>query len=315
MPLRSKFAVIYGVIRIKSSRRDGEPIVASARLSITVSLRGDEVKKTIIAGASALALLAGLFVAVAPANAAVIRVPKTAMQACAVANGIYCVESLTLTDSNGRKIPLVYVPSGQEVPQKKTPADFYAPVAKIVNGKVVNNNWWMSQYQRDVLTSGKMVVMDVTSLLGTANFPEQGAKYDPVKKAFDINKPLDSYSYPTDCWGAQKPFSDCVKGANAFMLDNEVKFMFFYQSPDQAAKENKNLTTGTYVDLAEISALQQRPVNGTTYDATAKTFAPVNILFPELEPVQLIPSVEYPTQKVPVPTATHIFLFQKIFKT
>lgn len=229
-------------------------------------------KKTIIAGASALALLAGLFVAVAPANAAVIRVPKTAMQACAVANGIYCVESLTLTDSNGRKIPLVYVPSGSEVPQKKTPADFYAPVAKIVNGKVVNNNWWMSQYQRDVLTSGKMVVMDVTSLLGTANFPEQGAKYDPVKKTFDINKPLDSYSYPTDCWGTQKPFGECIKGANIFMLDNEVKFMFFYQSPDQAAKENKNLATGTYVDLAELSALQQRPVNGTTYDATAKTF-------------------------------------------
>ena len=30
--------------------------------------------------------------------------------------------------------------------------------------------------------------------------------------------------------------------------------------------------TGTYIDLAEISALQQRPVMGTTYDAAAKTF-------------------------------------------
>jgi len=236
------------------------------------------VKKTIIAGASVFALLAGLIVAVAPANAATIRVPKTAMQACAVSNGIYCVESLTLTDSNGRKIPLIYVPSGAEVPMKKTPADFYAPVAKIVNGKVVDNNWWMSQYQRDVLVSGKMVVQNLSTLLGTAKHPEQGAKYDPTTKVFDINKAVDSYSYPVDCWdpatkkATNKPFSDCFKGSNVFMLDNEVKFIFFHATAAEAAAQNKNFMTGTYLDLAEISALQQRPVMGTTYDAAAKTF-------------------------------------------
>lgn len=235
-------------------------------------------KKTIIAGASVFALLAGLIVAVAPANAATIRVPKTAMQACAVSNGIYCVESLTLTDSNGRKIPLIYVPSGAEVPMKKTPADFYAPVAKIVNGKVVDNNWWMSQYQRDVLVSGKMVVQNLSTLLGTAKHPEQGAKYDPTTKVFDINKAVDSYSYPVDCWdpatkkATNKPFSDCFKGSNVFMLDNEVKFIFFHATAAEAAAQNKNFMTGTYLDLAEISALQQRPVMGTTYDAAAKTF-------------------------------------------
>ena len=235
-------------------------------------------KKTIIAGTSVLALLAGLIVAIAPANAATIRVPKTAMQACAVSNGIYCVESLTLTDSNGRKIPLVYVPSGAEVPMKKTPADFFAPVAKIVNGKVVDNNWWMSQYQRDVLTSGKMVVQDLSALLGTAKHPEQGAKYDAKTKVFDINKAVDSYSYPVDCWdpatrkATQKPFSDCYKGSNVFMLDNEVKFIFFHATAAEAAAQNKNFMTGTYLDLAEISALQQRPVWGTTYDAATKTF-------------------------------------------
>ena len=235
-------------------------------------------KKTIIAGTSVLALLTGLIVAVAPANAATIRVPKTAMQACAVSNGIYCVESLTLTDSNGKKIPLVYVPSGADVPMKKTPADFYAPVAKIVNGKVVDNNWWMSQYQRDVLTSGKMVVQDLSALLGTANHPEQGAKYDPATKVYDINKAVDSYAYPLDCWdqatkkATKKPFSDCFKGSNVFMLDNEVKFIFFYATAAEAASQNKFFMTGTYVDLAEISALQQRPVWGTTYDAATKTF-------------------------------------------
>ena len=235
-------------------------------------------KKTIIAGTSVLALLAGLIVAIAPANAATIRVPKTAMQACAVSNGIYCVESLTLTDSNGKKIPLIYVPSGAEVPMKKTPADFFAPVAKVVNGKVIENNWWMSQYQRDVLVSGKMVVQNLSTLLGTATHPEQGAKYDPATKVFDINKAEDSYSYPVDCWdpatrkASQKLFSDCYKGSNVFMLDNEVKFIFFHATAAEAAAQNKMFTTGTYLDLAEISALQQRPVMGTTYDAAAKTF-------------------------------------------
>ena len=236
------------------------------------NLYGGNVKKKLIAGAASLALLAGLITSANPVSAATIRLPKSAMNACVVQNGIYCIESVTLTAGSGQKIPLTYVPSGADVPAKKTPSDFYAPVAKIVNGKVVENNWWMSQYQRDVLTSGKMVVIDATLLLGTANFPEQGAKYDPVTKTFDINKPLDSYSYPTQCWGETKSFSDCIKGANLFLLDNEVKFMFYYPNAQDAAIANKNLTTGTYIDLAQISALQQRPVNGTTYDAATKTF-------------------------------------------
>jgi hypothetical protein len=195
------------------------------------------------------------------------------MNACVVQNGIYCIESVTLTTGSGQKIPLVYVPSGSEVPAKKTPSDFFAPVAKIMNGKVVDNNWWLSQYQRDVLTSGKMVVMDATALLNTANFPEQGAKYDPVKKTFDINKPLDFFTYPSGCWGqGTKPFKECVKGANIFLLDNQVKFMFFNQSLLEAANANKNFKTMTFVDLADLAALQQRPVNGTTYDATTKKF-------------------------------------------
>ena len=237
-------------------------------------LYGGNVKKKLLVGASSLALLAGLITAgFNPASAANIRLPKTPMNACVVQNGIYCVESVTLTTGSGQKIPLVYVPSGSEVPAKKTPSDFFAPVAKIMNGKVVDNNWWLSQYQRDVLTSGKMVVMDATALLNTANFPEQGAKYDPVKKTFDINKPLDFFTYPSGCWGqGTKPFNECVKGANIFLLDNEVKFMFFNQSPLEAANANKNFKTMTFVDLADLAATQMRPVNGTTYDAATKKF-------------------------------------------
>jgi hypothetical protein len=202
------------------------------------------------------------------------------MNACVIQNGIYCIESVTIATGSGQKIPLTYVPSGAEVPAKKTPTDFFAPVAKVVNGKVEWNDWWMSQYQRDVLVSGKMVVLDGSSLMGTANHPEQGAKYDPAKKTFDINKPLDSYSYPQQCWdnatktSTQKTFGECFKGSTIFMLDNEVRFIWFNQTAAEAAKQLINMTSKatTWVDLSELSALQLRPVRGTAYDAATKTF-------------------------------------------
>jgi len=237
-------------------------------------------KRKITAGISALALTAGALTAGLPsASAATIRLPKTAMAACVQQNGIYCVESVTLTTASGQKIPLVWVPSGGDIPAAKAPVDFFAPVARLdKNNKVIDNNWWMSQYQRDVLTSGKMVIQDLSSLLGTANHPEQGAKYDSAKKTYDINKPLDSLSYPVDCWdqttksSTPKPFNECFKGSVAFLLDNEVKFFFFYATAAEAAKEVLNFTSAKFIDLAELSALQQRPVMGTTYDSVAKTF-------------------------------------------
>ena len=216
---------------------------------------------------------------VTAASAATIRLPKTAMPACVVQNGIYCIESVSLQSASGQKIPLVWVPSGAEVPAKKTPSDFFAPVARLdKNNKVVDNNWWLSQYQRDVLTSGKMVVQDLSSLLNTANHPEQGAKYDAATKKYDINKPLDSYAYAIECWdqttrsSSKKLFSECYKGSVAFVQDNEVKFFFFYPTAAEAAKQVTEFTSTKFVDLAELSALQQRPVFGTTYDAAAKTF-------------------------------------------
>ena len=235
-------------------------------------------KKKLIAGASSLALLAGLITLANPASAATIRLPKTAMNACVVQNGIYCIESVTLTTASGQKIPLTYVLSGAEVPAKKSPSDFFAPVAQVKGGKVIDNNWWISQYQRDVITSGKFVMQDLSSLYGTANHPEQGAKYDPVKKNYDINKPLDFYSYPMDCWNpttkatTKSTFGECYKGSVAFLQDNEVKFFFFYPTAAEAAKQITNFTGVTFIDLAELSATQVRPVLGTAYDATAKTF-------------------------------------------
>ena len=223
---------------------------------------GGTVKK-ILAGLSALALLAGtVATGVTSASAATIRLPKTAMPACVQQNGIYCIESVSLQTASGQKIPLVWVPSGAEVPAKKTPSDFFAPVARLdKNNKVVDNNWWLSQYQRDVLVSGKMVVQDLSSLLNTPNHPEQGAKFDPATKKYDINKPVDSYAYTIDCWDqttrstSKKVFSDCFKGSVAFLLDNEVKFFFFYPTAAEAANQAADFASAKFVDLAELSAL------------------------------------------------------------
>ena len=222
-------------------------------------------------------MLAGLLTATS-ASAATIRLPKSPMNACVIQNGIYCIESVTIATGSGQKIPLTYVPSGAEVPAKKTPVDFFAPVAQIKGGKVIDNNWWMSQYQRDVLASGKYVMQDLSSLFGTANHPEQGAKFDPKTKTYDINKPLDFYSYPMDCWNnatkssTKSTFGACFKGSVAFVQDNEVKFFFFYPTAAEAAAQITRFTGVTFVDLAELSATQQRPVWGTTYDAATKTF-------------------------------------------
>ena len=67
-------------------------------------------KKKLIAGAASFALLAGLITVANPANAATIRLPKTPMNACIVQNGIYCIESVSLTTGSGQKIPLTSAP-------------------------------------------------------------------------------------------------------------------------------------------------------------------------------------------------------------
>lgn len=236
-------------------------------------------KRILIAGVSSLALVAGLLTAgITSANAETIRLPKTNMAPCVVQNGIYCVESVSLTTASGSKIPLVYVPAGQAVPQEAPPTDFFAPMARLKAGKVIDNNWWTSQYQRDVFTSATVELRNLSPLLGTANFPEQGAKYDPVTKLYDINKPLDAYKYPQPCYDqttkttVQKTFGDCFKGAVGIIADNEVKFYWLMPTADAAARNITEFTGSTFIDLAELAALQQRPKFGTTYDAATKTF-------------------------------------------
>ena len=100
--------------RINYPYRYGES--RRARDGATTQIGGN-VKK-ILAGLSALALAAGTIATGASASAATIRLPKTSMPACVQQNGIYCIESVSLQTASGQKIPLVWVPSGAEVPAK-----------------------------------------------------------------------------------------------------------------------------------------------------------------------------------------------------
>ncbi|MCX6452425.1 MAG: hypothetical protein NT174_05045 [Actinobacteria bacterium] len=74
---------------------------------------------------ASLALVSGAIVAIAPANAAVLRVPKTTWPACSDVRITYCVDSVTVTPVGGAAIKLTYVVSGTAAPVTPTPA---APV-------------------------------------------------------------------------------------------------------------------------------------------------------------------------------------------
>ena len=195
---------------------------------VATYLYGGKVKRKIIAGISSLALVMGVFTAAAPANAAVIKLPLADWPACAaVPTSLYCIESVVVTNASGARTTLQYVVSGQ-APKAEVAGtgEVFAPLARIEGGKVKDNAWWMPTYQREVMVNPAKQIVDLTSLLGTANHPEQGAKYDPATNIYDINKPLDSYAFETDCWdpatstNVKKTFSECFKGSVAFIVDN-----------------------------------------------------------------------------------------------
>ena len=182
-------------------------------------LYGGKVKRKIISGISSLALVMGVITAAAPAHAAVIKLPLADWPACAaVPTSLYCIESVVVTSASGARTTLQYVPSGQ-APKAEAAAtgEVFAPIARIEGGKVKDNAWWSPTYQREVMVNPAKQLVDLTSLLGTPNHPEQGAKYDPTTKKYDITKSLESYSYETDCWdqasstNVKKPFSECFK--------------------------------------------------------------------------------------------------------
>lgn len=230
----------------------------------------------IVVAVAALAMLAN---GIVPSSAATLRVPKTAFPACAVQNGVYCIESVTVTTAQGKVVPLQWVATGTAVPgQSATNGISFAPVAKVVKGIVKENGWWTTQYQRDALVADTTVFADVSSLVGTAEFPEIGARYDSATKTYDITKPVDAFSSIIDCWDAKtntsskQTFGNCYKGAVAAVNEAEVKFIFNYSTTALAATAAKDLDTSTWVDLKDLALQGQQPAVNARYDATAKSF-------------------------------------------
>jgi len=236
---------------------------------------------TVVAAAIAL-LVSGIL----PSHAATLRVPKTSWAACAVQNGTYCVESVTITTAQGKIVPLQWVNSGVAVPaaQPNNGVSF-APVAKVVNGVVKGNGWWMDQYQRDALTSGTASYFDISSLIGGTGYPEIGAKYDSTTKSYDVTRPQDSFGQIIDCWDPvanqshKAKFGDCFKGAIAAVNQGEVKFIFNYSSQAEAVAAAKDFTAAKWVDLKDLADQGQQPVFNSKYDATAKTFSKTEPLY------------------------------------
>ena len=236
---------------------------------------------TVVAAAIAL-LVSGIL----PSHAATLRVPKTSWAACAVQNGTYCVESVTITTAQGKIVPLQWVNSGVAVPaaQPNNGVSF-APVAKVVNGVVKGNGWWMDQYQRDALTSGTASYFDISSLIGGTGYPEIGAKYDSTTKSYDVTRPQDSFGQMIDCWDPvanqshKAKFGDCFKGAIAAVNQGEVKFIFNYISQAEAVAAAKDFTAAKWVDLKDLADQGQQPAFNSKYDATAKTFSKTEPLY------------------------------------
>ena len=227
----------------------------------------------------AVATLAMLANGIVPSSAATLRVPKTAFPACAVQNGVYCIESVTVTTAQGKVVPLQWVATGTAVPgQSATNGISFAPVAKVVKGIVKENGWWTTQYQRDALVADTTVFADVSSLVGTAEFPEIGARYDSATKTYDITKPVEAFSSIIDCWdsktntSSKQTFGNCYKGAVAAVNEAEVKFIFNYSTSALAATAAKDLDTSTWIDLKDLALQGQQPAVNARYDATKKTF-------------------------------------------
>lgn len=236
-----------------------------------------------VVAAAAVALIANSIV---PSSAATLRVPKQSFPACAVQNGIYCIESISVTTAQGKVVPLQWVASGSAVPgQSANNGISFAPVAKVVKGIVKENDWWTTQYQRDALTADTTAFLDISSLIGTAEFPEIGARYDSTTKTYDITKPADSFNALTDCWNAttntssKVAFGTCFKGAVAAVNEGEVKFIFNYSTTALATAAAKDLDAATWIDLKDYATKGQQPAVNARYDATKKTFDKMEALY------------------------------------
>ena len=72
--------------------------------------------KKILTAISGIALIGGILVAINPAQAAVLRVPKTTWPVCSADRPTYCVDSVSVTPVGGTAMKLTYVATGTKYP-------------------------------------------------------------------------------------------------------------------------------------------------------------------------------------------------------
>ena len=123
-------------------------------------------KKTLIAGISAIAMVASLIVAGLPAAQAALNIPKNAWPTCSLTRTTYCVESVSVTPAGGSAIALTWLADGQSFPvdtstvttgvsDTSTASDTSTVVAPVVtipalaSGRAVAGRWtstnWSAQ--------------------------------------------------------------------------------------------------------------------------------------------------------------------------
>lgn len=90
--------------------REIEPQMADPQMWTYFS--GGSMKKRLIAGTSAFALVASLLVTLAPVANAAINVPKSPWPVCSQSRTVYCVESISVTTVTGNTIALTWVADG-----------------------------------------------------------------------------------------------------------------------------------------------------------------------------------------------------------
>jgi hypothetical protein len=106
------------------------------------------VKKLLVTGTTALALVAGLFIAAPTIAQAALNVPKSPWPICSPARTTYCIDAVTVTTSVGVPLSLTWVPTGSELtnPDSSTVSDSSTVVipktiAPVVSGRSVSGRW------------------------------------------------------------------------------------------------------------------------------------------------------------------------------
>jgi hypothetical protein len=230
-------------------------------------------------GFLSLVLMAGLLVSSsAPANAT-LRVPKTPFKACSEVGdaSLYCIESVSVTNSDGRKVQLVYVPAGQDVPATVAPENQFMPVA-VVKNTAVSYVTWMNKWEFDswYALPGKKAI-DVSSLVGTANHPDWGATFDPATDKWDITLSIDYWAQPAKCYlngvYTDATMKDCRKSSVVYTVDNKIISQSWSTDINYASREVAESNSRKYVDVTTLATSKLQPSVNSIYNATANTFS------------------------------------------